>query len=159
MISLIAAVAQNGVIGANNQLPWRLSADLRRFKSLTMGHTLVMGRKTFDSIGRPLPGRTTIVITRDHSWRKEGVTVAHGLDEALALAVGEVFIAGGSEIYTLAMDRAQRLYITHVKERFDGDAWFPPIDPHVWRAVEREAHDDETLPFEFVTYEKLNSPS
>src|SRR5262249_40363926 len=93
MITLIAAVAENGVIGAGNRLPWRLPEDLKRFKALTMGHTLIMGRKTFDSIGRPLPGRTTIVVTRDRGWTKEGVTVAHSLDDALARAQGEVFVA------------------------------------------------------------------
>ncbi len=157
MIILIAAVAENGVIGAGNQLPWKLSADLKRFKSLTLGHTLIMGRKTFDSIGRPLPGRTTIVITRDRGWTREGVTVAHNLDEALAKAHGEIFIAGGGEIYAQAMARADRLYITHVKEPFDGDAKFPAIDAHEWRAVEREPHLDEALPFEFVTYDRIRS--
>jgi dihydrofolate reductase len=156
MINVIAAVAQSGVIGANNQLPWRLPADLKRFKALTMGHTLVMGRKTFDSIGRPLPGRATIVITRDRTWTREGVTVAHSLDEAMEHASGEVFVAGGSEIYALAMERAQRLYITHVKEPFDGDAYFPPIDPAIWRAVERELHEEGELPFEFVTYSRIS---
>jgi dihydrofolate reductase len=157
MIHIIAAVADNGVIGAGNQLPWRLPADLKRFKALTMGHTLVMGRKTFDSIGRPLPGRTTIVITRDRGWSKEGVITAHSLDDALSRAQGEVFIAGGGEIYAQAMTQADRLYITHVKERFDGDAHFPAIDPTRWRAVESEPHDEGPLRFEFVTYQKINS--
>jgi dihydrofolate reductase len=154
MIALIAAVAENGVIGAGNQLPWKLSADLKRFKSLTMGHTLIMGRKTFDSIGRPLPGRTTVVITRDRGWMREGVTVVHSLDEALTRE-GELFVAGGGEIYAQAIARADRLYITHVKKPFDGDAKFPAIDLIHWRAVERELHEDEPLPFEFVTYEKV----
>jgi len=153
MINVIAAVAENGVIGGDNQLLWRLPEDLKRFKALTMGHTLVMGRKTFDSIGRPLPGRTTIVITRDRAWTREGVTVAHNLDDALTVARGEVFIAGGGEIYAQAMARAERLYITHVKARFDGDARFPPIDA-TWRAAEREAHDEGPLRYEFVTYLK-----
>jgi len=159
MIAIIAAVAENGVIGAGNQLPWRLPADLKRFKALTIGHTLVMGRKTFDSIGRPLPGRTTIVVTRDRGWTREGVTVVHSLDDALSRAQGaasaDVFIAGGGEIYAQAMTRADRLYLTHVKERFDGDAWFPTIDPKVWRAVEREPHDEGPLHFEFVTYSRV----
>jgi dihydrofolate reductase len=149
MINVIAAVAENGVIGAGNKLPWRLPEDLKRFKALTMGHTLVMGRKTFDSIGRPLPGRTTIVITRDLAWTREGVTVAHNLDDAIALAQGEVFIAGGGEIYAQAMARAERLYITHVKASVEGDTHFPAINDS-WRAVEREAHDG----FDFVTYVK-----
>ena len=159
MIHLIAAVAENGVIGAGNQLPWRLPADLKRFKALTMGHTLVMGRKTFDSIGRPLPGRTTIVITRDRSWSREGVTVAHDIDEALQLARGEVFVAGGGEIYAQTIARADRLHITHVKRAFEGDARFPEIDPRVWQEIEREEHDEppgNDPPFAFVTYAPLH---
>jgi dihydrofolate reductase len=156
MINLIAAVAENGVIGAGNQLLWKLSADLKRFKSLTMGHTLIMGRKTYDSIGRPLPGRTTIVVTRDREWRREGVSAAHSLEEALTRAHGEIFVAGGGEIYAQAMAHADRLYITHVKKPFEGDAKFPTIDAHRWRAVEREPHLEEPLPFEFVTYEKID---
>jgi dihydrofolate reductase len=152
MIAIIAAVAENRVIGSGNQLPWRLPADLKRFKALTMGHTLVKGRKTFDSIGRALPGRTTIVVTRDQKWQHEGVTVVHSLDEALT--GDEIFIAGGGEIYAQAMARAQRLYITHVRGSFDGDAHFPSIDPAVWRAIEREDHDG----FEFVTYDRLTHP-
>jgi dihydrofolate reductase len=150
MITIIAAVAENGVIGAGNKLPWRLPADLQRFKALTMGHTLVMGRKTFDSIGRPLPGRTTIVVTRDRGWTRDGVTVAHTLDDALARAEGEVFVAGGGEIYAQAMARADRLCITHVHQRVDGDTHFPAIDENLWRAVEREPHEG----FEFVTYHR-----
>ena len=156
MIALIAAVAENGVIGADNQLPWKLSADLKRFKALTMGHTLIMGRKTFDSIGRPLPGRTSVVITRDRAWAKEGVIVVHSLEDALARS-GDLFIAGGGEIYAQSMARADRLYITHVHKAFEGDAKFPPIDPREWRAVEREPHLEDQLPFEFVTYEKLHA--
>lgn len=146
-MNLIAAVADNGVIGAGNALPWRLPDDLRRFQALTMGHTLVMGRKTFDSIGRPLRGRTTIVITRDRAFSREGVRVVHSVDEALA-APGELFIAGGAETYAQTIARATRLYITHVARAYDGDAHFPRIDPALWRAVERESHDG----FSFVTY-------
>jgi dihydrofolate reductase len=149
MISIIAAVAQNGVIGAQNKLPWRLPEDLKRFKALTMGHTLVMGRKTFDSIGRALPGRKTIVVTRDRAWSHEGVAVAHSVDEALALAEGEVFIAGGGDLYAQTLARADRLYLTQLDQPFDGDAHFPEIGKD-WRAVERERHDG----FEFVTYER-----
>jgi dihydrofolate reductase len=150
VINLIAAVADNGVIGAGNALPWRIPEDLKRFKALTMGHTLVMGRKTFDSIGRALPGRTTIVVTRDRAWKKDGVIVAHDLDEALARASGEVFIAGGGEIYAQTMMRAERLYITHVHRDIDGegDTYFPPIDLARWEPIAREPHDG----FEFVDY-------
>jgi dihydrofolate reductase len=156
MINLIAAVAENGVIGVGNQLPWHLSADLKRFKALTMGHTLVMGRKTFESIGKALPGRTTIVITRDSDWNQTGVSVAHSVDEALACASGEVFVAGGGEIYQQTIGRADRLFITHVKARFGGDTYFPTIDPTRFRVVERESHDDAQPHFEFVTYQRIN---
>jgi dihydrofolate reductase len=148
MISIIAAVADNGVIGAGNALPWRLPEDLKRFKALTMGHTLVMGRKTFDSIGRALPGRTTIVVTRDRAWHREGVIVAHDLEEALSRASGEIFIAGGGEIYAQTLARAERLYITHVHRAVEGDTHFPAIDPARWQPTEREPHDG----FELVVY-------
>jgi dihydrofolate reductase len=149
MIAIIAAVAQNGVIGVANQMPWRIPEDLKRFKALTMGHTLVMGRKTFDSIGRPLPGRKTIVITRDRAWAREGVTVAGTIDEALAMAEGEVYVAGGGEIYAQTLSRADRLYLTHVEQAYEGDARFPEIGAE-WRAVKRERHEG----FEFVDYER-----
>ena len=122
MINMIAAVAQNGVIGAGNQLPWRLPADLKRFKALTMGHTLIMGRKTFDSIGRPLPGRTTIVITRDRAWEKAGVSVAHSLEEALKLVEGEAFVAGGAKRHARAGGRRP--------ERIEREAFRNPAAHH-----------------------------
>ena len=140
-MSLIVAVSRNGVIGLNNQLPWRLPDDLQYFKSVTMGKPLVMGRKTYDSIGRPLPGRTNIVITRDASWSAPGVNVATTLDEALLLArkacldsgVDEVMVIGGEQIYRMTITVADRLYVTEVDAEIAGDAFFPTIDPQQWQ--------------------------
>ncbi|WP_164009551.1 dihydrofolate reductase [Pyxidicoccus trucidator] len=155
-LSAIVAMASNRVIGANNQLPWRLPADLARFKKLTMGHTLIMGRKTYESIGRPLPGRTIVVLTRRQDYAPEGVKVAHSLDEALALANGgEVFIAGGTDIYTQLMERVDRLYLTRISREFPGDAYFPEMDCARWRLVEQEHHPEGELPFAFLTYERV----
>jgi dihydrofolate reductase len=140
-LSLIVAVARNGVIGRQGQLPWRLSADLKRFKSLTMGHHLIMGRKTFDSLnGRELPGRVTIVLTRSGQIPSHVKQVA-SLDDALHLAAGdqEVFVIGGSEIFALALPRADRLYITWVEADVEGDVHLPPIDLADWRLLEETA--------------------
>ena len=140
-MSLIVAVSRNGVIGLNNQLPWRLPDDLQYFKSVTMGKPLVMGRKTYDSIGRPLPGRTNIVITRDASWSAPGVNVATTLGDALLLArkacldsgVDEVMVIGGEQIYRMTITVADRLYVTEVDAEIAGDAFFPTIDPQQWQ--------------------------
>lgn len=157
-VSLIAAMAANRVIGRDNQLPWRLPADLRRFKSLTMGHALVMGRKTYDSIGRPLPGRTFIVITRREGWAPEGVRIAHSLEEALREAPGdEVFVAGGEQIFRQALPLADRLYLTRIHAEIPGDTWFPEIDPSEWRVVEEEHHEasgDNPYPYTFQTLDR-----
>ncbi len=168
-VALIAAVARNGVIGREQQLPWRLPEDLKRFKALTMGHVLVMGRATFDSIGRALPGRRTIVITRNPSWSAPGVEVAHSIDEALALAGGQsghpdsaqgaqgdalVFIAGGGEIYRQAIDRADWFYLTVVDQDIDGDTRFPDFDRGRFREVWREDHPEGPVPHAFVTLER-----
>ena len=156
--SIIAAVAANGVIGAGLAIPWRLPADLKRFKQLTLGHHLIMGRKTFESIGRPLPGRTTIVVTRGSYAAPEGVLVARSLPEALSLARGdELFIAGGAEIYRQTLPLANRAYMTFLDGEFAGDVFFPATDWSAWRVRERERHEadaDNPLSFEFVTYEK-----
>ena len=139
IISLIAAMARNRVIGKDGKLPWRIPEDLKRFKKLTTGHCVVMGRKTFDSIGKPLPNRTNIVITRDKSWRADGVVVAHSLDEALGLASGdEVFVIGGGEIYAAALPKASKLYLTLVEGQWEGDAFFPEYDAGRFREVARE---------------------
>lgn len=162
-LSAIVAMAANRVIGANNQLPWRLPADLARFKKLTMGHALVMGRKTYESIGRPLPGRTMIVLTRQRAYAPEGVKVAHSVDEALALAPGddEIFITGGAELYAQTMDRLDRLYLTRIDRDFPGDTHFPEVDLSAWRLLEQEQHPASTpdaLPYAFLTYERQHSP-
>ncbi|MDY7231972.1 dihydrofolate reductase [Hyalangium rubrum] len=158
-LSAIVAMAANRVIGANNQLPWRLPADLARFKRLTMGHTLVMGRKTYESIGRPLPGRAFIVVTRQRDFAPPGVKVAHSVDEALALAPAddEVFIAGGAELYAQTLGRLDRLYLTRIERDFPGDTYFPEVDLSQWTLLEQEHHPasgPEALPYAFLTYQR-----
>lgn len=145
-ISLIAAVARNGVIGRDGGMPWHLPDELAHFKATTMGHTLVMGRRTFESIGRPLPGRRTVVVTRDPEWHSPGVETAHSFPEALSLAGpgDEVFVAGGAQVYAEALPYAQRLVLTEVDAEPEGDTWFPEVDPAAWREVEREAFDGWT---------------
>lgn len=139
-VAMIAAVGANGVIGAAGEIPWRLPTDFAHFKRMTLGKPLIMGRKTFESIGKPLPGRTNIVVTRQAGYAPEGVIVAGSLAEALARAqeiaaesgASEVMIGGGGEIYHEAMPLAERLYVTHVEASPDGDAVFPDIDPKIW---------------------------
>jgi dihydrofolate reductase len=165
---IVAAVARNGVVGADNRLLWRLSSDLKHFKALTLGKPLVMGRKTFQSIGRLLPGRETIVVTRDPGFGAEGVLVAHGLDAALALAEARaearaadaIVIAGGAELYAQTIGRADRLVITEVALAPEGDAVFPRIDPSLWREVGREPGvrgPNDEADFAFVEYERAAS--
>lgn len=160
-VTLIAAVAENGVIGRGGAMPWHLSADLQRFKRLTMGHHVVVGRKTFEAIGRPLPGRTMVVVTRQTGYAAEGVEVAASLDEALerAAAAGEeeVFIAGGGEIYRQILPRAHRLQLTRVHARVEGDTTFPELDEAEWEEVEREdrpADERNPYPVSFLVYER-----
>jgi dihydrofolate reductase len=153
-IIAIAAVAGNGVIGAGNDIPWRIPADWQRFKALTMGHVLIMGRKTYDSIGRPLPGRTTFVITRDRMWRGDGVravpSVAEALDQALLLDPKIIFVAGGGEIYRAAWELLTGLEITEVDQYPEGDVRFPEIDPEQWIETARESHNG----YSFVSYRR-----
>jgi dihydrofolate reductase len=160
-------MGSNRVIGLDNDLPWRLPADFRYFKRRTMGHTLVMGRKTYDSIRNgPLPGRRTIVVTRQEDWRpgNAGVLVAHSLAEALRLAGteetgdGTIFIAGGGEIFREALPLAGRIYLTRIDAAFPGDTFFPELDPKDWRLVEQERHDadaENPWPFTFETLERV----
>ena len=160
-IALIAAMAQNRVIGRDNQLPWRISADLRRFKALTMGKPIVMGRKTWESIGRPLPGRTNIVITRDAGFQADGCRVVHSIEQALEVAAGheQVMIIGGANLYQQMLGRADRLYLTLVKAEVDGDAWFPEFDQAEWREIGRESHGadaDNEYDYEFITLERAH---
>lgn len=147
----IAAVARNGVIGSGNDIPWRIPADWARFKALTTGHVLVMGRRTYDSIGRTLPGRTTIVVSRDAEWRADGVVVAADLDEAFARAMAlspeKVFVAGGGQVYAAAWDRLDQLEITEVDSWPDGDVHFPAIGPD-WVETARDDRDG----YSFITF-------
>ena len=156
----IAAVARNRGIGLHNKLPWRIPEDFAFFKATTMGHVLLMGRKTYESIGRPLPGRTTIVVTRDPRWSAEGVEVAHSLDEALDRARSlddEVFLVGGAQVYAAALERdlVDVLVVTRVAAAPDGDTYFPRIDWERWQEAGRVPHvgpEPERVPFDIVTY-------
>lgn len=164
-IVLVAAVARNGVIGGDNRLLWRLRSDLKRFRALTIGHPVIMGRKTYQSIGKPLPGRRTIVVSRDWQAPDPGVVVAPTPEAALAAAdriagemgAGAIMVVGGGEIYAATIGRADRLEITEVELAPDGDAHFPPIDRKNWRETGRETHaagPDDDAAFAFVTFER-----
>jgi dihydrofolate reductase len=140
-VGLVAAVARNGVIGRDNGLAWHLSGDLKRFKALTWGRPILMGRRTWDSIGRPLPGRRTLVLTRDPRFSAEGARVVHGWEDACAAAVGEeLMVVGGAEIYALALPHADVLHLTEVEAEPAGDTRFPGFDRSRFREVFREAH-------------------
>lgn len=158
-ISVIAALAKNRVIGIENRLPWRLPEDLAHFKALTLGHPILMGRKTFESLGRPLPGRTNVVITRNPDYRPEGCLVAASIPAAIALCgeADEVFFIGGAELYAQAIPLADRLYLTEVDVDATGDAWFPDYDSSAFREASRTAHTGEKgdpLRFDFVVYDR-----
>ncbi len=160
MTTIIVAKAENNVIGNDNQLIWHLSNDLKRFKSLTSGHPIIMGRKTYDSIGRPLPNRTNIVITRNTDWNPEGILVVHSLHEAIEKGKEidpNIFIIGGGNIYVQAMDWADALEITEVHHDFEGDTKFLEIDSKIWKEVFREkfSKDDKNeFDYSFVRYER-----
>ena len=162
-VSIIVAVADNGVIGRNGALPWRISADLKRFKALTMGHHLVMGRKTFESIGRALPGRKTIIVTRNRDLAIPDVVSAGSVESALLLAQDddEIFIAGGAEIYEQSLHRADRIYLTRVHGEPQGDVLFPEFDDvNEWRLADSEhfeADEKNEYPYSFLTYERIGS--
>jgi dihydrofolate reductase len=164
-IVLIVAKAENGVIGKSNDIPWRLKADQQRFKAITMGKPIVMGRKTFDSLRRPLPGRTNIVVTRDPRFSAAGAVVARSLADALTVSrgdalrrsVAEIAVIGGAEIYAMSMPLADRLEVTEVHARIDGDAVFPAIDTSIWREADRSRHRaaaGETSDYSYVTYRR-----
>ena len=158
---MIVAAAENGVIGVDNRLPWRLPADLARFKRLTMGHHLIMGRKTYESIGRPLPGRITVVLTRTAGIDVPNVQVARSLDEAFAQAYArgddEPFVCGGAEVYAQALSECDRCYLTVVERQFTGDAIFPGLDAAQWELVESEPHSGEEPPYRFETWDRRRS--
>jgi len=159
-VSIIVAVSANGVIGREQGLPWHLPADLRRFKSVTMGHSMIMGRRTWESIGgRPLPGRPTIVVSRSRSFAAAGARVAHSLEEAVAMAAAddEVFVAGGEGIYRAALPIADRIYLTRLHADFEGDTLFPEFDPSDWVVVSEERHEPDeknAYPYTFLVYER-----
>ena len=156
-LTIIVATDQQGGIGIDNTLPWKLPEDLAHFKRLTTGHPILMGRKTFDSIGRPLPNRRNIVITRNADWRHEGVEAVSSVQAAIALLDGaEGYVIGGAEIYKQSLSLAQRLIITEIGQTFDCDAFFPAVDQAVWQETAREAHVSEKsgLPYAFVTLER-----
>jgi dihydrofolate reductase len=151
---IVAAVGRNGVIGVAGGLPWRLPEDLARFKEITMGHALVMGRATYESIGRPLPGRSNIVLTRSPDWSGDGVDVVSSLQEAVDLAADrgqDVFFSGGAEVYRMALDISDRLELTEVDAEPDGDTFFPPVDWSKWREVSRQ----DRAGFAWVGYERV----
>lgn len=152
-VVLVAAVADNGVIGRDGDIPWRIPEDMRHFREVTTGHTLVMGRVTYDSIGRPLPGRTNVVVTRNPHWRAEGVTVVGSLDEALAVAEqlpGDVMVMGGAQIYAAAMLLADAQILTEVHQSPEGDTFYPDFDRDEWEETRREPHDG----YDFVRFER-----
>lgn len=160
MVSIIAAMARNRVIGINNTLPWHLPADFKHFKQVTLGKPVVMGRLTYESIGKPLPGRMNIIVTSDTGYRPENADesciVVHTLDDALDAAgqVDEIMIIGGASFYAQTLPRADRLYLTIIDEDFDGDAWFPEFEPEEWREIERTpgiVDDRNPHPHDFVT--------
>ena len=160
-VSLIVAVSTNGVIGRDGDLPWRLPSDLRHFKATTMGHHLIIGRATWDEVGRPLPGRTMVVVTRNRDFAAEGVLTAHSLEEALALARddGEPFIGGGAEIYRQALeaDVVERMHITRVHARVEGDTFFPEVDWDRWLLadrIDRPADEKNGHPFSFEVWDR-----
>ncbi|WP_374193947.1 dihydrofolate reductase [Alkalihalobacillus sp. BA299] len=160
LISFLVAMDKNRVIGKDNDLPWRLPADLAYFKKVTMGHPIVMGRKTYESIGRPLPGRENIIITRNQNYSAEGCTVLHSLDDVKKViddSTKEVFIIGGAEIFKEAFPIADKLYITHIDEAFEGDTYFPAFSDQEWKEVSREKGvKDEKNPYDyyFSVYER-----
>lgn len=161
-IAVIAAVARNGVIGVDNHLPWRLEADLRRFRALTTGHAIIMGRRTWESIGKPLPGRQNIVVTRRPPAPTPGFEFATSFDAALARVnlPDPVFVIGGEALFRDALPRAGLLYLTEIERDFDGDTWFPSFDRGRWRESAREAHTAlegvNTFTYDFVVYERTD---
>lgn len=160
-LSIIAALGRNRAIGYQNQLPWRLPADLQRFKQLTLGHHILMGRKTYESIGRPLPGRTSIIITRQADYKAEGCLIAHSLEEAIALAKArgeqEAFVIGGADIYAQAIPLADRMYLTFVEAEPEADAFFPMFDENAWGTTEEVSFttdEKHAYAMKFITLQK-----
>lgn len=161
IISMIAAMTKDRVIGINNSLPWKLPGDMQWFRQQTMGKPIIMGRKTFESFGaKPLPGRQNIIITHDPDYQAEGCDVAHSIDDALALAstAEEVMVIGGASFYEQMLPRAQRLYLTYVDAEVEGDAWFPEFSLNEWKEIERidnPADEKNSCGYHFVIYERI----
>lgn len=162
-LSLIAAVANNHVIGHKNRMAWHMPADLKHFKRLTMNHTLIMGRKTYESIGKPLKGRKTVIVTNNRQYDAPGCLVAGSVEEVIQLVrkEQEVFVAGGAEIYrqTIDLPQTKRMYITRIYADVEGDAFFPLIDPAQWELADRETHqadENNPYPYAFLTYRKIS---
>ena len=158
-LSIIVAMASNRTIGINNTLPWRIPEDLKHFKALTIGHHMIMGRKTFDSIGKPLPGRTTVVVSHNKRLKIEGCIVANSLEKAIAACSDdtEIFVVGGAQLYELALPLADTMYVTEVRQEIEGDARFPEFDMSTWQETARERHsqqEPQTLEYHFVTYRR-----
>jgi len=161
-ISIIAAVASNNIIGRDNKLPWHMPADLKWFKRLTMGHHVLMGRKTFEEFRKPLPGRVNVVATRNPNWSADGVAIARSVDEAISKAEAagdaEIFIIGGAEIFAQVLHRADRMYITRIHAEPEGDTFFPEFDDvNEWKLVDAEhceADEKNAYPYSFLTYER-----
>ena len=153
IISFVAAMGKNKVIGKNNSLPWTMPADMKRFKELTMNKPIIMGRKTYESIGKPLPKRTNIIITRDENYEAEGCIVAHSVEEALNVAKNseEVMVIGGSQIYKLFFPMANKIYLTIIEHDFEGDAYFPKYDVIEWKETDYEEHEkDAENPYDYI---------
>ncbi|PZE20716.1 dihydrofolate reductase [Paenibacillus xerothermodurans] len=163
IISMIVAMDEQRGIGINNKLPWRLPEDTAFFKRTTIGHTVLMGRKTFESIGKPLPKRTNVVLTRDRSYRAEGCEMVYSVDEALeryrnGVPDDELFVIGGAEVYKLFMPHAAKLYVTEIAHRFGADTFFPEIDSSLWKVTNRQQgvkNESNPYDYEFVIYERL----
>lgn len=156
-LSIIVAMANNSVIGINNSLPWHLPEDLKRFRALTIGHHIIMGRKTYESLGRLLPGRTTVIVTRNKNYQIQGALIAHSLEQAISLCGddSEVFLIGGAELYQTGLKLADKLYLTEVSLDVAGDAFFPEFDLSNWHEVAREALvSEKSISFSYVTYQR-----
>ncbi len=157
MLSIIVATSIDGVIGKDNKLPWHLPEDLKRFKAITMNHPIIMGRKTFDSIGKPLPGRLNLVLSRDPSLKIEGAHVVSSLDEAFKkvdIQNDEVFIIGGSDVFRVALPMCDRIYLTEIHWEFEGDKTFPGFDRKQFNVIHKE-HHEKPMPHDYITYERI----
>ena len=163
MLSLIAAMDRNRAIGKDNAMPWHLPADLKHFRAVTWGKPIIMGRKTYDSLGRPLPGRTNIVLTRDPAFRPDGVEVAHSVREALQAAADapEAVVIGGASVYARLLPEVERMYLTYIDAEFRGDTYFPPFNGEQWQELEREPHKadgDNLYDYTFVVLQRREEP-